>query len=215
MPPRRSVALRERWLVCEQRPAVIYVGRLSREKGLDLLPAFQSGLHRRGIQHRLVLVSDGPMRRELEQRCPDAVFTGTLGHDEVAIALASADLFIIPSDTDSAGNVVLEAQASGLPVLVSEHGGPSEYIRPQTTGIICRSGDAEAFAHEATLLLRDVRRRRVMAEEARQFALTLRWENALAPLYRAYREVLSAVRQPTSQGPTATSETTPGNAAVA
>jgi glycosyltransferase involved in cell wall biosynthesis len=212
-PHKRSAALRERWRVCDRRPALIYVGRLSREKGLDLLPAFQSALHRRGIEHRLVLVGDGPMRKELEQRCPDAVFTGTLEHDDVATALASADLFVFPSDSDSAGNVVLEAQASGLPVLVSERGGPSEYIRPGVTGIICRSGDGEAFAHEAALLVREGCRRRAMAEAARQFALTLRWESALAPLYRAYREVLGAALQP--QGPASTSETSPRNAAVA
>ena len=81
-----------------------------------------------GLDHRLVVVGDGPLPRELAAACPDAVFTGMLGRDAVAEAFASADLFVFPSRTDTAGNVVLEAQASGLPVLVSDAGGPRENI---------------------------------------------------------------------------------------
>ena len=128
-PIRRSGALRDRWRVDHRRPAVLYVGRLSHEKGLDMLPAFQASLHRRGIEHRLILVGEGPMRAELQARCPDAIFTGALPHEQVAACMASSDVFIFPSETDAAGNVVLEAQASGLPVVVSMAGGPREEHR--------------------------------------------------------------------------------------
>jgi glycosyltransferase involved in cell wall biosynthesis len=107
----------------------------------------------------------------------------------VAEAMASADLFVFPSDTDSAGNVVLEAQACGLPVLVSSRGGPREYVRPDETGVVCPAGDAERFGHAAATLLRNPQRRRAMADAARAHALTLRWETALAPLYQAYIDV--------------------------
>jgi glycosyltransferase involved in cell wall biosynthesis len=186
---KRSATLRGRWRVCDRRPAVIYVGRLSKEKGLGLLPAIASAMHRRGVEHRLVLVGDGPIRRDLQAQLPDAVFTGTLPPVDVAVALASADLFVFPSDTDSAGNVVLEAQACGLPTIVSDQGGPKEYIRQHVTGIVCPAGDSEAFGHAAARLLRDQARRRTMGEEACRHAATLRWEAALAPLYRAYTEV--------------------------
>lgn len=192
-PARRSALLRARWRVCDRRPAVIYVGRLSREKGLELLPAIASALHRRGLEHRFVLVGDGPIRRDLQAQLPDAVFTGTLSHGDVAVALASADVFVFPSDTDSAGNVVLEAQACGVPAIVSTAGGPREYIVHGVTGQACQAGNAEAFGCAIAALLHDPVRRRRMAEAARAHAETLRWDAALAPLYRAYAE-LAAMR---------------------
>lgn len=188
-PIRRSAVLRDRWRVCERRPAVIYAGRLSKEKGLHLLRGVVTALHRRGVEHRLILVGDGPYRAELAAQLPDAVFTGTLRPADVATALASSDVFLFPSDTDSAGNVVLEAQASGLPTIVSDRGGPREYIRPGETGLVCAAGDAESFGHAAACLLRDGTRRRAMGLEARRHAATLTWDAAMAPLYRAYVEL--------------------------
>jgi glycosyltransferase involved in cell wall biosynthesis len=197
-PAHRSVSLRERWGVSAARPAVLYAGRISKEKGLGLLPRIEAALLRHGVDHRLVLVGDGPMRSSLEATLRDAVFTGTLPPAGVAEAMASADLFLFPSDTDSAGNVVLEAQACGLPVLVSSLGGPREYIRPDETGIVCPAGEAERFGYAAAMLLRSPVRRRTMGEAARAHAMTLRWELALAPLYHAYRDVAGAASAPTA-----------------
>ena len=84
------------------------------------------------------------MRAELEGGDVDAVFTGTLQPDQVAVAMASADLFVFPSRTDTAGNVVLEAQASGLPVLVTDSGGPRENILDGQTGYVCENWRAFA-----------------------------------------------------------------------
>ena len=107
-----------------------------------------------------------------------------------AVAMASADLFVFPSRTDTAGNVVLEAQASGLPVLVSNAGGPCENLIPGQTGLVCR--DFEDFAYHATLLLRYAAKRMPMGDAARRYAQTRGWDSALAPLYRAYTETRSA-----------------------
>jgi glycosyltransferase involved in cell wall biosynthesis len=180
--------------VSDRRPAIVYAGRISREKGLALLPGIRSALYRRGIDHRFVLVGDGPMRAELQARLPDAVFTGTLSSQDVAIALASSDLFLFPSETDSAGNVVLEAQACGVPALVTDRGGPKEYIKPNQTGYVCFAGDAEGFACHGASLLHEVRRRRQMGNAARAHALTLRWDAALQPLYQVYTEVAARGR---------------------
>lgn len=193
-PTKRSQALRERWHVSDRRPAIVYAGRLSQEKGLALLPGIRSALYRRGVEHRFVVVGDGPMRAELQARLPDAVFTGTLSSQDVAVALASSDLFLFPSETDSAGNVVLEAQASGIPALVSDRGGPKEYIKPNHTGYVCFAGDAEGFACHGANLLHEVRRRRQMSDAARAYALTLRWDVAVQPLYQVYAEVAARGR---------------------
>jgi glycosyltransferase involved in cell wall biosynthesis len=190
-PSKRSPALRERWRVSDRRPAVMYVGRVSREKGLALLPALRDRLHARGLEHRLIVVGEGPMLGELRAALPDAVFTGVLSRESVAEALASADLFVFPSRTDTAGNVVLEAQASGLPVVVSGDGGPREQLIPERTGAICYTEDPDEWAGAIAAMSRGGRLG-AMREAARRYALTRRWDRALEPLYRAYTEVRAA-----------------------
>jgi glycosyltransferase involved in cell wall biosynthesis len=187
-PSRRSEVLRERWGVSDRRPALIYVGRLSREKGLALFDDLQTALFRHHVSHRFIFVGDGPMRDELKRLCPDAVFTGTLPHTDVAGMMASADLFVFPSTTDSAGNVVLEAQACGLPVIVSDQGGPSENMRAGETGFVCGARQAPSFCQAIASLVRNAEAKRSMGRAAREYALLRRWPAALAPLYHAWVE---------------------------
>lgn len=187
-PSRRSASWRREWRVAEDRPALLYVGRLSREKGLLRLPLLSAALHRRGIDHRLVFAGDGPVRRELSDACPDAVFLGSLDRGAVATAFASSDVFVFPSTTDTAGNVVLEAQASGVPVVVSATGGPKENLLPGQTGLVC-DDDLVTWMDALSWLTGSRETRRDMGEAARGYALTRRWDLALAPLYDAYRAV--------------------------
>ena len=187
-PGLRSSALREAWNVSDDRPAILYAGRLSREKGLDVLPRVHEALARRGLPHRFVFAGDGPMQEELAKILREAVFTGTLAHDDMAVAMASADLFFFPSATDSLGNVVLEAQASGLPVLVTDRGGPRENLVRDVSGHVLPAGDAEAFAARLADLLTDPDRRRRMGAAARSYALTRGWPRALDALFGAWRE---------------------------
>ena len=190
---RRCAVLRNRWGASDACPVLLYVGRLSREKSLALLGPASRFLQYAGVSHRLVLVGDGPMRKELEATCPDAIFTGTLSPDDVAVAMASADVFVFPSTTDTAGNVVLEAQASGLPVLVSQIGGPRENMRPGETGFVCH--ELRDFVSRAGELLKYSGKRQRFSESARQYAQTRRWETALEPLYRSYASAVP-VTQP-------------------
>jgi glycosyltransferase involved in cell wall biosynthesis len=185
-PERRSALLREHWRVCERRPAVVYVGRVSREKDLGMLPKLLSALHARQCHYRLIVVGGGPMLAELQAACPDAVFTGTLSHDDVAVAMASADIFVFPSTTDTAGNVVLEAQACGLPVVVSDRGGPCENLLRGESGIVCRGGDVSSFAG-AIQELSNPDRRAAFSAAARRYAESRAWEASLAPVYALYR----------------------------
>jgi glycosyltransferase involved in cell wall biosynthesis len=194
-PAKRASALREQWGVSSRRLALMYVGRLSPEKGLSMLEPLSRHLDYAGVAHRLVFVGDGPMRRELEATCSGAVFTGTLAPDEVAVAMASADIFLFPSRTDTAGNVVLEAQASGLPVVVSPAGGPRENMLHGETGFAC--DDLVDFARRTADLVRNPDKRQRFGEAARRYALTRGWEAALEPLYRSYAAVPEApVAQP-------------------
>ena len=145
-PARRSRPLREKWHVSDRRPALLYVGRVSREKGLLLLPAISDRLRKLGIEHRCIVVGDGPLLPTLRDALPEAVFTGALSRQAVAEAFASADCFVFPSTTDTAGNVVLEAQASGLPVIVSGSGGPRENMVAGQTGTVCHRNNPDEWA---------------------------------------------------------------------
>jgi glycosyltransferase involved in cell wall biosynthesis len=191
-PDHRSQQLRAAWGVHDRRPALLYVGRVSREKGLGLLPDLQARLHALGVNHRFVIAGDGPMLPELRSQLVGATFTGALSRSEVARAFASADVFVFPSRTDTAGNVVLEAQASGLPVLVSDAGGPKENMVPDQTGVVVAGTDPGQWAAALAPLARDPARRRGVGECARAYAATRSWHEALAPLYQAYRELGAA-----------------------
>jgi glycosyltransferase involved in cell wall biosynthesis len=202
-PSRRSMALRDKWHVSDRRPALIYVGRVSREKGLTHLPAISDDLRRRGLEHRFIIVGDGPLLPTLRRSLPDAVFSGALPRAEVADACASADCFVFPSFTDTAGNVVLEAQASGLPVVVSGSGGPRENMVAGSTGTVCHHDDPREWAAAiAAVLVQPVRA--TLSLSARQYALTRTWERAMEPLFRAYRDLFDgAVPAPSSNAVTA------------
>lgn len=192
-PARRSEALRRAWGVggdAARAPlALLYAGRVSKEKGLALLPEAAARLRRAGVAHRWIVVGDGAWRPDLARRLPDAVFTGTLDRRGVARAMASADVFVFPSCTDTAGNVVLEAQACGLPVVVTDQGGPQENMLTGVTGRVFRGGDADGLAAAVADLASNRERRRRMSAAARRHAESRRWEDASAPLYDAYRTV--------------------------
>jgi glycosyltransferase involved in cell wall biosynthesis len=183
-PSKRSAALRERWQVSDSRPAVIYVGALSEAKSSRRLLSLEMGLLRSHPMHRLIVVGDGPGREELEQRCAHAVFMGWRPHHEIPEVLASADLFVCPSELCSTDHAVLEAQASGLPALVMQRGSASERMS-QYSGCVCRS-TVDLIVETAALVRNDVRRKG-MGRAAREHALQLGVDAAIAPLYAEYR----------------------------
>lgn len=187
-PARRSDAQRQAWGGRPDLPIVAYLGRLSREKGLDILPEISRSLRAHGHPHRLLFIGDGPMRATLEAACPGAIFTGRVAHAHVPALLASADVFCFPSRTDTFGNVVLEAQACGLPVVVTDEGGPREAVRHGETGLVCGASGPFTFELALAWLLRDAARRTQMAAAARRHALTRSWPVALEPLFDAWRE---------------------------
>jgi glycosyltransferase involved in cell wall biosynthesis len=193
-PAHRSDALRFNWRAKGETLALLYVGRLSREKGLDAIPALARSLNEVGIAHRFIFAGDGPFRAELKHACPSAVFMGEVPHEDVPKLMASADLFVFPSRTDTLGNVVLEAQASGLPVLVSDEGGPRENMINGETGYVCAGRDHSEMMLHLHRLARDPVRRQRMSAAAREYALGRSWSKALAPLYETYREVAAEHR---------------------
>jgi glycosyltransferase involved in cell wall biosynthesis len=186
-PARRSASLRRRWHADEETAIVMYVGRVSREKNLAAFGAVDEQLARCGVPYRLVFVGGGPMRPEIEQRFPHAVVTGSIPHDQVGQYLASADVFAFPSRTDTAGNVVLEAQAAGLPVVIGDEGGPRENVWAGRSALVTDARDDCAFAAAVERLVRDRALRLEMGGAARAFAQTRDWPSSFAPLFATYR----------------------------
>ncbi|MGC1479500.1 MAG: glycosyltransferase [Chthoniobacterales bacterium] len=166
--------------------AMLYVGRISKEKNLDLTVAVAKRLAESGV--RPVFVGDGPYRPEMERLLPDAIFTGYLGGVDLATAYASSDLFVFPSTTDTFGNVILEAQASGLPTIVSDMGGPRDLVRDGVDGFVTRALDVEALVARARELAENADLRARMGEAARAAVATRDWSAAFEKFWGASRE---------------------------
>lgn len=195
-PRRRSAGVR-RALAPRADDILVYVGRIAPEKRLDvLLEAFER--IRRDAPRRtgLVLVGDGPMRRSIERRRIDGVrLTGYRRGEALAAAYASGDAFVFPSDTETFGNVVMEAFASGLPVITVNEGGVKDLVQPGVTGALVPARDPDAFAEATLEALADRSRLRNMGSAARSFATTRTWPMVIDGLLREYAEVTgSSVR---------------------
>ncbi|MFL6536609.1 MAG: glycosyltransferase, partial [Chthoniobacterales bacterium] len=153
-----------------------------------VLAAAYRQLRERDEPVRLYLVGDGPYAGALRETIPDAVFTGYLTGERLASAYASADIFVFPSTTDTFGNVVLEAQASGLPVVVSDTGGPKELVLQDFNGFVAKAHDTDDFVTTITRLVRDNILRKTMAENARKSVLERNWPDAFQKFWAATLE---------------------------
>ena len=174
-----------------------YVGRLSIEKNVALLTTVQRELEQKSHRSfRFLIVGSGVEEENLRKHLPHAEFAGVLKGEALAEAYANMDLFIFPSHTDTFGNVVLEALASGVPAIVTPDGGPCTIIRDGVTGRV--SSDAE-FANVIADLIANPTLHEQMRLSARSYALTASWDSVFEAVYGAYEplcRVLSEHHQP-------------------
>ncbi|PDV98446.1 glycosyltransferase family 4 protein [Candidatus Viridilinea mediisalina] len=184
-PRHRSMAWREALGVGSDKTLLLYVGRLAAEKRLALLPDALRGL----ANTHMVLVGDGPFRSELERRCTGlpVSFTGYLKGQELATAYASADGFVFPSDTDTFGQVVQEAMASGLPVVGARSGGTLDLVRQGETGLLFTPGVVTDLRARLRQLVADPDTRNRMGSAGRRAAEGRAWPVVLNELMRYYR----------------------------
>jgi len=179
-PAKRTGGFREKFGARDGEAVLLYVGRISKEKDLDVLAAAYRRLHEKHPSTRLVFVGDGPYLKELRETLPGVLFTGYLSGADLANAFASADIFVFPSTTDTFGNVVLEAMASGLPAIVSDTGGPRELVKNGVTGYITRSLDVEDFTSATERLVADPALRQTMRANALAAVQDRDWSEAFA-----------------------------------
>jgi glycosyltransferase involved in cell wall biosynthesis/predicted metal-dependent phosphoesterase TrpH len=171
---------------------VLYAGRLTSEKGVDLLADAFEAAHARDPRLHLVLAGDGPERGALEQRLGDrATFLGFLYGAELPRVYASADAFLFASQTDTFGQVIIEAQASGLPVVAVDAGGPADLVHHGESGLLA-AADADALADA----LLSVTRSDLVATPLRRTALAAvtgrTWEASMQRLADGYRAALES-----------------------
>lgn len=164
-----------------------FVGRLSVEKNVALLADVQQELERRGVKFRFVIVGHGAEEQWLRARLPGAVFTGVLRGEELARAYANMDLFVFPSHTDTFGNVVLEALASGVPAVVTHDGGPRTIVREGETGRVAHDDE---FAAAIAEIAGHRDKHAAMRRAARAYALTASWDAVFDGVYAGYETIV-------------------------
>ncbi len=183
-PARRSRTLRGQWGASGPVPVVIHVGRLAAEKNLDLVIAAFRAIQTIRSDARLVLVGDGPQRERLARTHPDVILAGQQTGQALAQHYASGDLFLFPSTSETFGNVVIEAMASGLPVLAFDTAAAHEHLADGVSGVRVsltgsRRVDEQAFVRAARELAGHPEQWPLLGARAREHASTLDWSEVI------------------------------------
>jgi glycosyltransferase involved in cell wall biosynthesis/predicted metal-dependent phosphoesterase TrpH len=188
--PSRHLEASDRSPDPQAQVTVLYAGRITSEKGVDLLADAFALAHQRDPRLHLVLAGDGPERTQLAERLgARASFLGWLEGGHLPAAYASADIFVFPSATDTFGQVVLEAQASGVPVVAVAAGGPLSLIEDRVTGLLCAPEPA-AIADALLELAASPLLRERLAGAGLKSARARTWDQALRRLAAGYRKAL-------------------------
>lgn len=204
-PAHRTAALRQRYGFAESDVVLLYVGRLAREKELNRLFAAFAALAPAHPGLRLLVVGDGPDRARLERlhAGPGILFAGYQEGAALSRHYASADVFAFPSRTETFGNVVQEAMASGLPVVGVAAGGVRDVVKAGRTGLLADPDDPEDFMRRLGDLVTDPVRRRDLARAGREAALGASWSVVLDRLVASYEAVVAEARAEAGARPAA------------
>ncbi|MBI5592673.1 MAG: glycosyltransferase [Deltaproteobacteria bacterium] len=187
-PSKRNGFFKKHCQIDDQIIKLLYVGRVSREKNLPILVEAFNRLSGERPDVHLVIVGEGPYLEEMKTELSEkpVTFTGYLAGEDLAAAYASSNVFVFPSTTDTFGNVVLEAQASGIPVIVTDQGGPQENLIPSRTGFIARGNDTDSFLESIRLLVNDVQMAGRMGLAARKYMEERTFEKAFLKTWEMY-----------------------------
>ena len=189
-PAQRDTAWRRSLGIADDDVVISFVGRLVKEKNTGIVSHVLNLLTQRGLRFRAMIVGDGPELAAMKAALPDGDFVGFLHGDELARAYASADIFFFPSESETFGNVTLEAMASGLPAVNAIASGSNSLVVEGETGFLVSARDEAGLADRLALLVNDQGLRHKMGAAARQRALAFSWETILSGLLESYRQVL-------------------------
>ncbi len=193
-PIRRSEKLRAQLGIHPEQLLVTLVSRMAQEKNLDLAFTAFRAIQQHNPNARFLLVGDGPERKRLQDANPDCLFVGMQTGIALAEHYASGDLFLYPSMSETFGNVILEAMASGLPVVTFNYAAAREYINNGENGSTVTLDDEAAFIQASVNLVQDSTLRQRQGQAAYQTAQTLSWEKVVERLHQTIQTILREVR---------------------
>lgn len=172
---KRDPMLRQSWGANDQTKVLISVGRMAPEKNLEqVLKTFEAVKHL-GPHVKLVMVGDGPLKEQFKQRYPEIIFPGMLLQEDLAAYYASSDLFVFPSQTETFGNVTLEALASGIPVLAFDCAAARDWVQPNVNGWLVAENNPEGFAAQAVEIFKSPKLFQDVTASTRQQVVHLDW----------------------------------------
>jgi glycosyltransferase involved in cell wall biosynthesis len=189
-PGQRDEAYRQSLGFARDEIVISFVSRLVWEKDLRTFIDSVRLAQQQEPHIRILIGGDGPIRKELEEEMPDAVFTGYQSGDALARVYAAGDIFCFPSDTETFGKVSLEAMACGLPAVVADAAGSRSLVKHGETGYLVPPQDSKAFAEKLLMLTRDTPLRQRMGKAAVDHARSFDWERVMQDLIDAYNEAI-------------------------
>lgn len=178
-PARRRASLRAQWGLADDDVAVLYVGRVALEKNLHVAVDAYRAMQRSGKPLKWIIVGDGPLLPLLQQQHADVIFCGILSGERLAEHYASADVFLFPSETETFGNVTLEAMASGLAVVAYDYAAAHLHIQHEQNGLLAPLGAAHAFVHAASRLVHEPHTRNALRRNARRSIEGFDWQRVV------------------------------------
>jgi len=173
---KRDTSLRSSWGATDDTKVLISVGRMAPEKNLDQVLKAYEALKVTGQAFKLVMVGDGPLKEQFQKRYPEIIFPGMLSQTNLAAYYASSDLFIFPSQTETFGNVTLEALASGIPVLAFDCAAARDWVQTGVNGWLIAENNPEGFAAQAVTIFNSKDLLDQITQSTRQQVVHLDWD---------------------------------------
>ena len=189
-PERRDLEWRRSIGIADDEMVIAFLGRIVMEKGLDVFSDAVHAFATFGLNHRVLVIGEGPARQWFEDQLPDAIFVGQQTGDDLGRALASADVFLNPSITEAFGNVTLESMACALPVIAAEATGSTTLVRSGITGTLVDGGSADEFADALAAYASDAELRRRHGAAGLELAKKMDWDTINSAVIRAYKHAI-------------------------
>jgi glycosyltransferase involved in cell wall biosynthesis len=195
-PSRRSEELRRTWGAETGDPVVLHVGRMAPEKNYPLLLRVFAAMRAAVPRSHFVLVGDGPQRARLQRDLPGGIFPGFVSRDELARHYASADIYIHASLTETFGNVLTEAMASGLAVAAFNYAAALEFVQNEDTGLVVPPGDSDALTSAAMRLISDPGLRQHLRDAAAARMAMQSWEIVISRFEAELERIATGAQTP-------------------